>query len=171
MERELEKQLVKKYPKLFTEYGGSPQKTCMSWGCECGDGWYNILDELCMKLSNTKFHLPIRRYKLVPRNLLCKWLSKMFSWKIFFKKVYYRHEHEGVVFAQIKEKFGTLRIYLNGVPEEIYREVQDLINEAEYKSAKVCELCGEPAKLKTSGWHITICEKCENNVRISKNDL
>ena len=39
MSPELEKQLVEKYPKLFSSQ--------QFWGVECGDGWYDLLDYLC----------------------------------------------------------------------------------------------------------------------------
>ena len=51
MEKELEEKLVKKYPKIFSEYGGSPQKTCMAFGMECEDGWYWLIDNLCDSLQ------------------------------------------------------------------------------------------------------------------------
>lgn len=49
--------------------------------------------------------------------------------------------------VQIKEKFGQLRFYLNVVPPAIW----DAIQEAEAKSAQMCELCGEPASLSRFG--------------------
>lgn len=51
MKEELEKQLVEKYPNLYSHYRGDPTKTCMAWGFECGDGWYKLLDELSSKLE------------------------------------------------------------------------------------------------------------------------
>lgn len=51
MDIKLEKILVDKYPKLFEEYGKSPKESCMAFGCDCGDGWFGLLDELCLKLS------------------------------------------------------------------------------------------------------------------------
>ena len=39
MSPELEKKLLDKYPKLFSSK--------QFWGVECGDGWYDILDNLC----------------------------------------------------------------------------------------------------------------------------
>ena len=51
MKEELELQLVKKYPKIFRNYKGDPTKTCMAWGMTCGNGWYDILDDVCKKLS------------------------------------------------------------------------------------------------------------------------
>ena len=51
MNEELQAKLVKKYPTVFKEWGGDPRKTCMAWGITTGDGWYNIIDELCAKLE------------------------------------------------------------------------------------------------------------------------
>jgi hypothetical protein len=51
MKIELEKQLIEKYPQLFKDVNSTPQESCMCFGCECGDGWYDILDELCRKIT------------------------------------------------------------------------------------------------------------------------
>jgi hypothetical protein len=51
MDKELEKKLVEKYPTVFKEYGGDMRHTCMAWGIACGDGWYDIIDDLCSKLE------------------------------------------------------------------------------------------------------------------------
>jgi hypothetical protein len=57
---------------------------------------------------------------------------------------------------QVKEKYGTLRFYMNGT-DKMY----DLIAEAERKSAETCELCGDVGKLNTDAYWITSrCEKC-----------
>jgi hypothetical protein len=51
MKEELKFKLLKKYPKLLKDYGGDKKKTCMSWGITCGDGWFDIIDELFEKIS------------------------------------------------------------------------------------------------------------------------
>jgi len=51
MHKILEIVLVKKYPKIFKDYGGDMRKTCMAWGLACGRGWFLLLDELCSKLK------------------------------------------------------------------------------------------------------------------------
>jgi hypothetical protein len=62
---------------------------------------------------------------------------------------------------QIKEKFGGLRYYTN-IP---YRENDELtegtklIDEAEGKSYKICEECGEPGEPRYGGWVKTLCDK------------
>jgi hypothetical protein len=60
--------------------------------------------------------------------------------------------------AQIKEKFGGLRFYVDNANEK-----QDqLINQAEVDSYKICEFCGTRDEVKTAGksWIKTLCEKC-----------
>lgn len=51
MKPELEKQLIEKYPSFFVDYHGNPLHTCMAWGCETGDGWYALIDEVCQKIQ------------------------------------------------------------------------------------------------------------------------
>ena len=47
MKDELDKALVEKFPKLFADRYKSAQETCMCWGFEHCDGWYNLIDSLC----------------------------------------------------------------------------------------------------------------------------
>ena len=59
--------------------------------------------------------------------------------------------------TQVKEKFGTLRVYCS----YYYSELEDLIDKAERESSCTCEQCGEEGYLKTvGGWDMTLCEKC-----------
>ena len=51
MNKELEIKLVNKYPNILKDYGGDMKATCMHWGMECGDGWYDLLDKLLAKLD------------------------------------------------------------------------------------------------------------------------
>jgi len=58
--------------------------------------------------------------------------------------------------AQVKEKFGCLRIYLQyGTKED-----DDLCWEVEKESSKICELCGKPGKLILGNWLKTLCMEC-----------
>lgn len=47
MNEELDKTLVEKFPKIFVDRYKSAQETCMCWGFECCNGWYNLIDSLC----------------------------------------------------------------------------------------------------------------------------
>ena len=61
----------------------------------------------------------------------------------------------GYSVVQVKEKFGTLRIYLDGIS----RASQDLVFACETESGHVCEICGEPGVLLRDGWWHTLCDK------------
>lgn len=68
--------------------------------------------------------------------------------------------------SQIKEKFGTLRFYINfgdedGTPATFdHKEVDKLIDAAEALSASVCEVCGGRGELESvRGWVRTVCKK------------
>jgi hypothetical protein len=65
-------------------------ETTMCWGFECGDGWFNILNQL---MGNIQHHIDWKEKqgKPVPQ----------------------------VTLDQVKEKFGTLRFYYTGGDEYI----------------------------------------------------
>jgi hypothetical protein len=51
MKTALEKALYEKYPELYRRHDDSSQVTSMCWGFQCGDGWYNLLDDLSAKIT------------------------------------------------------------------------------------------------------------------------
>lgn len=58
-------------------------------------------------------------------------------------------------YAQVKQKFAELRVYVSGATPE----ARDLIRDAEVASRTVCEECGEPGKPCQSrgGWYRALC--------------
>lgn len=73
----------------------------------------------------------------------------------------YNREHpdeEPVEFTQVKEKFGTLTIYLNRYPNNMHERIMEI----ESKSYDTCEFCGAKGATNkaTHGWYMTLCEKC-----------
>lgn len=89
MKDELDKKLVKKYPKIFADRYKSMQETCMCWGFEHNDGWYNLINNLCEMIQHHLDHN-------------CK-----------------DSEIHQVVADQVKEKYGTLCFYYHGGDEYI----------------------------------------------------
>ena len=58
--------------------------------------------------------------------------------------------------AQIKQKFGELRIYLDSCTDEMF----DVTMNAGEESKTICEQCGKPGKLREIGrWLYTSCEE------------
>ena len=43
--------LVSHYPRLYSNYTESVTKSCMAFGFECGDGWFDIIWDLSAKLE------------------------------------------------------------------------------------------------------------------------
>lgn len=65
---------------------------------------------------------------------------------------------------QIKEKYGQLRWYGNGVPESIYYELEDIIYKYEQMSKRICIRCGRPATKISLGWISPWCDKCADKL-------
>ena len=51
MQEKMQKELFKKYPKIFKMIESTPQESCMAWGLEVGDGWYWLIDKLCYQIQ------------------------------------------------------------------------------------------------------------------------
>ena len=134
MKDELDKQLCEKYPKIFKNRRGTMQETCMHWGFEHGDGWYAIVDSLC---ATIQYHVDSLHYQ-----------HREMSQEAFDE------EHQ-VVAAQVKEKFGGLRFYVDGGDDWVY----GAISMAESMSYKTCEVCGAPGVTRGTGWVQTTCDE------------
>ncbi len=52
MDKRIELYWVKKYPDLFAGYHKSIYESAMPWGFACGNGWFDILDQLWRGLSS-----------------------------------------------------------------------------------------------------------------------
>ena len=96
-----------------------------SFGCECGDGWYELLREMCVEIAKAYADRGI---------------------EIDFKPL------------QIKEKYGTLRVYFAS-SDEMYKPIQEIIDKYEEKSEAVCDECGLPGKLRSDlNWILVLCD-------------
>jgi len=117
MNEENTKILLKDFPKLYKQYYDDKMNTCMCWGFDCLDGWFDLIYDLSQKLEIVS---PTTEA------------------------------------TQVKEKFGGLRFYHNGVTEEGYK----LIQNAEAKSYHICEICGNKGVVREDlGWVRTLCLK------------
>lgn len=113
-------------------------ESCMAFGIECGDGWYEILSSLCFLINQHE------------RNIQGQTEYKQ------KENPDYTSGYYPVIFQQIKEKFGGLRVYYGGGDDY----VDGLVSMAEAWSYKTCEVCGERGKPNKSGWIVTLCDNC-----------
>lgn len=135
MKEELDNYLCTVYPKLFVNRHADMQETAMCWGFSCGDGWFNILNQLC---NNIQHHIDWKNKdgEVVPQ----------------------------VVVQQVKEKFGTLRFYYQGGDDYISglvsmaESMSGVTCEGCGNPATTSEV--DPEKGIT-GWIRTQCKPCE----------
>ena len=119
MSPELEKKLIEKYPVLFRDKDKSPKESLMCFGCEFDNGWYKIFDDLCAYLTMLAKHE--------------MFLTLKEEFKTAENKGYVYIKHPSITFTQVKEKYGTMRVYWigNGIEnyEEIKNKAKELISE------------------------------------------
>jgi hypothetical protein len=66
MNQELQDKLFEKYPTLFENKNKSIQESCMAWGIECNNGWYELLSSVCWRISQHEkniadpYYIPVK---------------------------------------------------------------------------------------------------------------
>ena len=73
----------------------------------------------------------------------------------------YRMRPNHVRVAEVKQKYGALRMSSDGAPAWY----EDLLWEIEQVSFTVCEECGRAGRARGGGWIRTLCDECEKERR------
>jgi hypothetical protein len=161
MREEIDKQLVEKYPLLYRDRYAPMTHTAMCWGFSCGDGWYNLIDNLSYLLCS-EYEQKKDRYESIKRYFEDggRWPWKggkeITAEEVEQKRLEMVEAEKTVPTAvQVKEKLGTLRFYIDRGTDEHY----NYIRFAEVMSAVTCEECGAPGKRRGSGWIYTACDE------------
>lgn len=140
MHPELENKLYEKYPKIFRQKDWTMDRTAMCWGINCGNGWYDLIDRLCdaiqlyvdSRINNAQWESSKTGNEFNPQSIQ-------------------------VEAAQVKEKYGTLRFYVDNADEF----VNGLIYMASCMSINTCIDCGSNHNIKTTpGWIQPLCDDC-----------
>jgi hypothetical protein len=174
MNKENTERLIKRSPFLYQTADLPPNEALMCFGFACGDGWFEIINELSDKIEHYNHRKKSHKglcFKMKYVFALCA--AKAVKFIFQYKNYYFRlkwtsyiysqcnnvvalNDPEPVIAMQVKEKFGGLRFYTNGTSDEIHK----LISEYESKSYATCEDCGKPGKSRGSGWIRTLCDEC-----------
>ena len=175
MDQKLDELLCEKYPKIFANRHADMTTTCMCWGFSCGDGWFNILDQLCgniqhhidWSIKNNTYDIEFEKMRtaVVAGDLTSfnseyatmspEFVDRMKSDLLKMKPRKIRKVIPQVVASQVKEKFGTLRFYYSGGDNVI----DGMVLMAESMSGVTCEECGSLGKSYGGGWITTLCDK------------
>ncbi len=141
MDAELQQKLYEKYPDLFSNKDKGIQNSCMAWGCEVGNGWYEIISSVCWMIVQHERNQEDNR----------KYLENNDPEKLASLPEYF-----SVKFDQVKEKYGGLRLYFTGGDDYI----RGMVRMAEAMSYKICEVCGNKGQPNKGGWITTLCDSC-----------
>ena len=174
MKRELDEYLCKVYPKMMVNREKPMTETAMCWGFVCGDGWFQILNQL---MGNIQHHIDWKerqREVAIKFNQMSEQLkagdSTLFDeeYKDMINQEYKEKRRQELIdrypivipepitqvtLDQVKEKFGTLRFYYSGGDDYI----RGLVSMAESMSGVTCEECGKPGTQTPGGWIKTVC--------------
>lgn len=103
---------------------------------DCGDGWFQLIDELSQKLEQM---------------ILEQQASSLTV----------GDDSNQMRAVQVKEKFGGLRFYMDRCTEAMF----DAIEEAESRSYRICEICGSPGVVRNGSWITTLCDSHYSHVK------
>lgn len=95
MRKELDEQLCSECPNLYADRWADKMGTCMCWGFDTMNGWFQIIYDLSLKLEALILAIPDEE-----------------------ERVKYRA-------MQVKEKFGTLRFYMTAETEEMDKLIDE----------------------------------------------
>jgi phage FluMu protein Com len=74
MNSELTQRLVKRFPVLYQEYHSPMTQTCMCWGFDHGDGWFEIIWQLSLAIEEELGYSWLqKRWFLVKKGFFCWW--------------------------------------------------------------------------------------------------
>jgi hypothetical protein len=180
MNKELDEKLCKEFPKIFKNRNKSMRESCMAFGFEIGDGWYNIIRNSCLLIQHhidgarknranaLRFNRAMIRYthKQDDAGLIHYFTVGKHPDEWAMKQVA-EAKKEGkcrrveqtipqVVAEQVKEKFGTLRFYVSGGDSF----TDGVVQMAELMSGVTCDKCAAPATVGGKGWYSCRCDVC-----------
>lgn len=112
-----------------------PMQTCMAWGLEVGDGWYESLKKAFLQIE--ELNKTSKAGKVIADQVKTKFGECRIYWHI--------EEVPGIS---------------QDLWKDLAQEVEKIVTEAENTCDETCEICGAPAKECTARW-ITLCPKCE----------
>lgn len=130
MKKSLEAKIYLQCPLLFRKKSAGLHENLMLFGFDCGDGWFEITEGLFLSIEAYSKQLleSGRSIDALPSA------------------------------AQVKEKWGTLCIYVDNTDEHI----ETLLQAARERSFVTCEICGKAGKLVVDGYYRVRCENCRS---------
>ncbi len=157
MREELEIKLGKDFPfmKRTNKEDGSIYQR---WGCECADGWYQLLHSLCQEITDTYSHAGL------PIDIIVEQVKEKFATLRFY------YSFEGApcpiqAFDCLSDGTSILFQPQNELDSEdkknLRKDIAKIVRKYEEKSKFVCEGCGNDGTIRIElPWKRTLCDQC-----------
>lgn len=154
MKQELEERLAQEFPFMRRKNGydeqGMVRDLYGAFGCECGDGWFELLRELCAEITS------VYEQEGMPVDLVVMQVKEKFATLRF----YYHREGRNPG-LQALDFLGGPSLRLRPNQSELDRKISDVVSKYEEKSGTVCERCGKSGSVRTDlRWLLTLCDDC-----------
>ena len=142
MKKKLEDRLYKRFPLIFRQRDLSCQETTMCWGICCEDGWYEIINLVCVMIDR------VNKDWLKTTHIEAAQVKQKFG-----ELRYYFEMRPNDKTKKIEEDEAT--------PDQAYFYVEGVVGLAAEMSRRTCEVCGATEKVKLRGkqWVQTLCDK------------
>ena len=141
MDKELQNKLFEKYPSIFVEKDLPVSKSCMGRGIETGNGWYDIIDDLCGTLLWIEKKSGIK--------MVAKQVKRKFAALRFYLPCDSEIDKGNCDKADFERWMLIATTFLDGY---------------ERSSSHTCEYCGcyieEKIVDALTGWHYAACKEC-----------
>ena len=167
MREELELKLQEEFEFMWQSNVDEEKERDRRWGCECSDGWYDIIHDCCKQIEE-RYAQADKKIDFEPAQIKEKWGTLRFYYG-------YKDAPCGIaamdfIGSGISIRFAPDRESgdADSVEDENKRRLREdiarIVRNAEERSKTTCEWCGnnETASLRTNlgGWIGTLCDPC-----------
>lgn len=177
MNEENAKFLVGVYPtlfKVFTDRYGDRAHHQLA----IGDGWFDTINEMCAKIDSLRLHHLFKGNMLSIDFVQIK--EKLGTLRVYYNTSFNGESWGSYIFRTIDEfirtymyKWGFYKAYWamfrfrrKYIYETVYEKIGSIVNNAEAKSAHICEICGNKGKRCIPDyWVQTLCEYHETEMK------
>lgn len=148
MNEELERKLQKAFP--FMQRGPSRESSdpYAAWGCECEDGWFALICELCQAITD--------RYGKdgIPVDIVVTQVKEKYAGLRFY------YSYEDTEFTKSGMGFHP-EAPADETRKALRQDIARLVWDFEEKSETICEECGASGAVRTELRYLrTLCDSC-----------
>lgn len=157
MRDELELKLAEEFPFMQGKKTLQEQKAegrisdlYSAFGCDVGDGWYELLHDMCSEIMEA--------YQKAgePVNLVVDQVKEKFGTLRF----YYHFEGQPQTLHAF-DFLGGPSMRFQQQENNLQKVIANIVRNAEEQSGTICEKCGKPGTLrKDLRWILTLCDDC-----------